>query len=228
MNALPYMRFPAHLFTILLPLAFSSACSNKPPVDRPSPNYRDSRLAEFAKHSCEEFAPVELPMAEGRITPKGPDVSQACLDYYTGLRRLYDSLRSCRDSSECLLVYGGGHVPDLGIAALSGPKASKKLEEYMKKKETLCPDKVRVVVETLPVFSATCVEGLCQPCIDRCCEKGVIYSEKPWLEQNRRAEAKQLADAPEKKDSGCACQGKVGPGQIVPEERGSVEDDTRN
>lgn len=174
---------------------------------RPEPRRPDSEVGEVPDH-----CPLRQEAAfDGQSQPSAGmpadmgafleaiDATPQCAYYYRELAALYDSLRACKHSSDCVLVHETNpHVDDLRIAVVAGDAARAKLLAFQRGKPQ-CSD-MMLNVHAARVFRPVCVAGRCEACLNQCplddgwgkcegssaCQRCEAEQEAPWLDLARR------------------------------------------
>lgn len=114
--------------------------------------------------------------------------SAAYSAHLSELRRVYDSLRSCNRSSDCVLVQEEcyAHMRNLGVASVAGVKAREQLVRHI---ESAPADEGLVVNRHgTACYRPICVSGRCEACLADECERCAVATEPPWLSLDRSCE----------------------------------------
>lgn len=184
----PFRREPSSLALVANLLVLGGVACD-PAIGEPS----NSRVGSPAAPSSPSFPtpPARSPHAlEPSKLIFSQDIGEGpeCGFYFRQLRQLYDSARSCTDSSACLLLGDEhhGYAQDLGYAAVNSEKAQAAIR-------AMISNRPACAYETAPRskpsnYRAICTHGRCEACYGSACEKGDSPSEPTWMEMDRRAE----------------------------------------
>lgn len=187
------MRSAAHLILVPASLLIAAALGCGWQSRATNPPDRLSRAS--ADSECTAEPRVAEPTEEEINTPVRASEGPECVAYFRGLRRLYDSLRVCASSADCVMVNEPPVLPyvlDLGMAVVAGKDAREKLLQYRRTR----PPCMAMHIRAAPVYEPICIAGRCEACAGACCEKGVIRPEPAWMERDRRAEQRERSKPP--------------------------------